>query len=104
MSQHMDTINKEQIVEQIQQKFDLSKATSRAILAEILDQITTAVANGNRVTFMGFGTFEPAHAKERKGQNILTRDPIVIPATVRPKFKPGADFVTKVRDSFKGEA
>lgn len=99
----MNTINKEQVVERLQQKFGITKKDARAILGDILDQITTAVADGNRVTFMGFGTFEPVLGKERKARNLSSEEPMIVPPTVRPKFKPGTDFIELVKDRFTGE-
>ena len=65
-------------------------------IGEILDGITTAitatVAAGDKVTLVGFGSFEQRDRAARKGVNPKTKEPLDIPATTVPAFNPGKEF------------
>jgi len=58
-------------------------------LNAVLDGITDALSNREKVTFVGFGTFYVNERPARQGRNPKTGEPIAIPATVVPKFKAG---------------
>jgi DNA-binding protein HU-beta len=51
-----------------------------------------AVSSGNKVTLVGFGSFEARDRKEREGRNPKTNEPMKIPATTVPTFSPGKQF------------
>ena len=55
-----------------------------------------AVADGDKVTLPGFGTFAPSARQARSGVNPQTREPIQIPASKSAKFTVGADFKKRV--------
>jgi DNA-binding protein HU-beta len=54
------------------------------------------VAEGDKVTLVGFGSFERRDRKEREGRNPKTGDVMVIPATKVPAFTAGKAFKSKV--------
>jgi DNA-binding protein HU-beta len=58
----------------------------------VIDTITKTVAKGDKVTIVGFGTFEPRERSARTGRNPQTGDEIQIKATTVPGFKAGAAF------------
>ena len=60
--------------------------------------ITDVLSEGNKVSFVGFGSFEVTETKEKNGVNPSTKEKIVIPATKRPKFKAGK----LLKDAVKG--
>jgi len=51
-----------------------------------------AVAKGEKVQLLGFGTFEAKHRAARVGRNPATGEAVEIPETVVPVFKPGQEF------------
>lgn len=61
----------------------MNNATATDALTTVLNGIITAVANGEKVTFVGFGTFE---RKVLAARNRMT------PPTRVPSFKPGTLF------------
>lgn len=65
----------------------MNKATASDALDTVLNAIITSVANGEKVTFVGFGTFE---RKVLAARNRLT------PPTRVPSFKPGKAFTDAV--------
>jgi len=51
-----------------------------------------ALAEGEKVQLVGFGTFEVRERAAREGRNPRTKEVIQIPASKVPVFKPGKDF------------
>ena len=91
-------MNKGELVDQIAEKADITKKDADHILTAILESIVETVSSGNKVTLVGFGSFEPRHRKEREGRNPKTGDTMTIPATTIPAFSAGKLFKEKVAD------
>ena len=89
-------MNKGELVDQIAEKSGLSKKQSDAVLTATLESIVEAVSQGNKVTLVGFGSFEPRQRQERQGRNPQTGKELVIPATTVPAFSAGKLFKEKV--------
>ena len=89
-------MNKEQLINAIAQKTTLTKRDASQILDALSDTIMEAVAEGEKITLVGFGTFEPRERKERPGRNPKTGEPMTIPATRVPAFSAGKLFKEKV--------
>jgi len=58
----------------------------------ITSAITDTLAMNERVTLVGFGTFQVMERKARRGVNPQTREAINIPAKKVPKFKAGKNL------------
>lgn len=69
------------------------------IIAATLDAIGEALALGERVQLVGFGSFEVRERAERVGRNPRTREEILIPACKVPAFKAGKTLKDKVAGS-----
>ncbi len=89
-------MNKTDLIEIAAEKNDLSKAAASRTLDSILEAIVTAVASGDSVTLIGFGTFKPKKRPGRTGRNPQTGKEIKIAAATLPQFKPGATFKSTV--------
>lgn len=89
-------MNKSQLIEAIADKTDMTKAASGEVLDAVLEAIQEAVAAGEAVTLVGFGTFKAAARAAREGKNPRTGETVNIPATTVPRFTPGAGFKEKV--------
>lgn len=61
-----------------------------------LDTITEAVTAGKKVTFLGFGSFEPRARAARTGRNPKTGEALEIKASVNPGFTASKSFKDKV--------
>ena len=90
-------MNKEQLVKAISVETQLSQKEVTTILNAFTETIVETVAEGNKVTLVGFGTFEPRPRKERQGINPKTGEPLTIPATTVPAFSPGKLFKERVK-------
>jgi nucleoid DNA-binding protein len=76
---------------------EISKKAVRAVLKANNELIVGAVADGHKVTYIGFGTFESRDRAERKGRNPQTGEPLTIDAATVPAFKPGKGFKDAVK-------
>ncbi len=89
-------MNKQELVDAIAERTTTTKKEADAILSAVVEAIIEAVAAGDKVTLVGFGTFEPRARQARQGRNPSTGDVIQIPATTVPTFSPGKSFKEKV--------
>ena len=83
-------MNKGDLIEKLAQNCELTKATAEKVLNSTLGAITEAVAAGDKVTLMGFGTFAVSERAAREGRNPQSGKTITIPAKKVVKFKAGA--------------
>jgi len=84
-----DTMTREDLVAQAANDAGVTKAKANAVLVSVMNSITDALSKGDKVTLVGFGTFQAARRAARRGRNPQTGQEINIPATTVPKFKPG---------------
>ena len=82
-------MTKTDLINTVAEKTDLSKKDSEKAISALLDSITEALAAGDRVQIVGFGTFEPRERKAREGRNPSNGEPIALPASIVPAFKAG---------------
>lgn len=83
-------MNKTELVAAVATKADLSKKDAEAAVKAVLDAVTEALADGDKVALVGFGTFEVKERAARTGKNPRTGEAIEIPASKVPSFKAGA--------------
>lgn len=85
-------MNKAELVEKVAKKTATTKLQSEQVIDAALEVISRAVAKGDEVKLVGFGTFSRTVRKSRAGRNPKTGTKLVIPAAKVPKFKAGKDF------------
>ena len=83
-------MNKGQLVDRMAQAAGISKTAADKALNEMMDAVSDALVSGDKVTLVGFGTFQVSERKARTGRNPRTGKPINIPAKKIVKFKPGS--------------
>ena len=93
----MEQLSTTDVADLVAAKCDLSKKASKEILNTVLETIVDSVKAGKNVAFLGFGSFEKAHRKERTGTNPSTGEKMIVAATDYPKFKVGASFKKAVK-------
>ncbi len=89
-------MNKSELIEVAAKEADISKVAAGNALDAIVAAITKAVAKGDTVTLIGFGTFSSSKRAARTGRNPQTGKELKIAATTVPKFKAGAGFKAAV--------
>ena len=80
-------MNKSELIDAIAAGAGLTKAQSKAALEATLEAIKNAMVDGDKVSLIGFGTFEVKEREARIGRNPHTKEAIEIPATRVPSFK-----------------
>jgi len=70
------------------------------IVSTIFDEITGALATGNRVELRGFGAFSVKHRPARTGRNPRTGDPVEVDAKSVPFFKAGKELRDRLNDGY----
>ncbi len=83
-------MNKQEVIERIAKKANLTKADATRALEATLETITEALQEEGKVAFVGFGTFTAKQRAAREGINPLTKEKIQIAAKVAPTFKAGS--------------
>ncbi len=90
-------MNKAELVEEVADQTGITRKMARNVVDIVTETIKDTLSNGERVTFLGFGTFRVSQRKERKGRNPQTGEGVQIPAKKVPKFKAGKNLREAVR-------
>ena len=85
-------MNKQDLIHKIAEDAGLTRKQAAAALDSALSAVVSAVAAGEKVQLVGFGTFEGKNREARTGRNPKTMEVIEIPASVAPVFKAGKAF------------
>ncbi len=85
-------MNKVELVAAVAEKAELSKKDAEKAVAAVLAAVEEAVAAGEKVQLVGFGTFEVRERAARTGRNPQTGAEIKIAASKQPVFKAGKAF------------
>ena len=82
-------MTKAELIASVSEKAEMTKKDAEKAISAIIDSITEALAKGEKVQLVGFGTFEVRERAERTGINPQTQQKIKIAATKTPAFKAG---------------
>ena len=82
-------MNKTDLVAAVAAKAEISKKDAEAAVTAVFASITDALADGDKVALVGFGTFDVKERAARTGLNPRTKEKIQIPASKSPAFKAG---------------
>ena len=82
-------MNKNEFIDEIASKADMSKAQAGRAVDAVFDTITEALQNKDDVRLVGFGTFSVTRREAREGRNPRTGETIKIKASNQPKFSAG---------------
>ena len=82
-------MTKTELINVVAEKTGFSKKDSDKAVVAVIDAISEALAGGDKVQLVGFGTFEVKERGERKGINPRTKEEITIAASKLPSFKAG---------------
>jgi DNA-binding protein HU-beta len=92
-------MQKTDLIRAAAQEAGVSQDVAAKVIGAMLDAVTTALRQGEKVTLTGFGTFEVRVTKARTGTNPRTKEKIQIPAGRRATFSAG----TQLREAVSGE-
>ena len=82
-------MNKNELIGTVAESCGLSKSDASNAVEGVFDAIQKALADGDEVRLVGFGTFSVAKRKASTGRNPRTGEPMEIKASNQPKFKAG---------------
>lgn len=89
-------MNKGDLVDSIAEKSGTTKKQADVILSALTEIIIDSVSSGEKVSLVGFGSFEARDRKARDGRNPQTGKKLKIKATTVPAFSAGKGFKEKV--------
>lgn len=85
-------MTKAELVEKVADKIQLTKKQTEAVVNILLNSITEALSEGDKVELRGFGSFRIRNRNPREGRNPKTGDTVQIPAKRVPFFKAGKEL------------
>ncbi len=85
-------MNKQELIKKVAQDAELTQKQAAAALESMMESVKEAVAAGDKVQLIGFGTFESKKRDARTGRNPRTGKAVKIEAAVLPVFKAGKAF------------
>ena len=91
-------MNKTELVAAMAEEAGLSKKDTETAVNAVFDVIAKALADGDKVQLVGFGSFEVRSRAARVGRNPKTKETIKIAASKVPTFKPGKAFKDAVAE------
>ena len=82
-------MTKQDLINQVASGCGLSKKQTGEVIDSVVAAVSEALASGEKVSLIGFGTFETRQRAAREGRNPQTNQPICIDAKTVPVFRPG---------------
>ena len=89
-------MNKSELVARLTDRLGGDRAIATAAVNGVLEEIEGSVARGERVSLIGFGTFDRRERAARTGRNPRTGATIQLAASSAPVFRPGAGFRSRL--------
>jgi DNA-binding protein HU-beta len=90
-------MNKTELVHTVAAHAELTKKDATAAVDALFETISSALAKGEKIQLIGFGTFETRERAARTGRNPQSGEQIQIPASKIPAFKPGKELKEAVK-------
>jgi len=82
-------MNKVELIAAVAKKTGLSKAEAAAGVNAVVDLVSDALSQNEKVTITGFGSFDVGLRQARRGVNPHTQKHIEIPQLRLPRFRAG---------------
>jgi DNA-binding protein HU-beta len=85
-------LNRKELIDAIQKHTLVARADVDKVLGSLIQHTQVAVKKGDRVSLVGFGTFERQDRKARTARNPRSGAPVKVKATKVPRFRAGQGF------------
>jgi DNA-binding protein HU-beta len=85
-------LNRKELVDAIQKHTLVARTDVDKVLGSLIQHTQVAVKKGDRVSLVGFGTFERQERKARTARNPRSGAPVKVKATKVPRFRAGQGF------------
>lgn len=90
-------MNKTEFINAVAAKEGIEKKCAEKAVNAVFATLTEELAKGEKLQFVGFGTFEVRERSEKTARNPRTGETMTVPATKVPAFKPGAALKNAVK-------
>jgi DNA-binding protein HU-beta len=87
-----EPLNRKELVDAIQKHTLVARTDVDKVLGSLIQHTQVAVKKGDRVSLVGFGTFERQDRKARTARNPRSGAPVKVKATKVPRFRAGQGF------------
>ena len=85
-------MNKTDIIDRISEEIHVNQKIAKIAVETIIESISKAIINGERVEIRGFGNFTLRSYKAYKGRNPKTGEMVSVPPKKLPYFKVGKEL------------
>lgn len=96
----VQAFGKKDLVEKVAAETGLTQEVCAQVVAATLDAVKETVVSGEKVSILGFGSFQGKDRKARTGRNPKTGEELQIAATRAPTFTPAKAFKDALKQEF----
>ncbi len=89
-------MNKAELIKAVADLTGKAQTETKQFLEAFTETVTETLKSGDKITLIGFGTFDVQDVPARTGRNPQTGKPIQIKAKKKVRFKAGSDLTEKV--------
>jgi DNA-binding protein HU-beta len=89
-------MQKSEFIEHVAKKANVTKTEADKVVRASLDVIKETLAGGDKVTLVGFGSFEVRQRGERTVTSIRSKEKVTVAATKLPAFSAGSELKAAV--------
>ncbi|HUD42744.1 MAG TPA: integration host factor subunit beta [Dokdonella sp.] len=101
-TEHSASMTKSELIEALAaRQVHLAANDVELAVKSLLEQMSQALADGDRIEIRGFGSFSLHYRPPRMGRNPKTGDAVALPGKHVPHFKPGKELRERVNESAK---
>ena len=90
-------MNKTELISAVKEKTGFTGKDAEAAVKAVFDSVSEALAKGDKVQLIGFGTFEVRERAAKEARNPRTGETIKVDATKVPAFKAGQALKNAVK-------
>lgn len=91
-------MNKADLINKVAEKSGLTKTKTAEVIDTLVETMQDALSTGEKITLVGFGSFDVSKREARKGRNPKTGEEIAIAAKTVVRFKSGKDLSESVNN------
>jgi DNA-binding protein HU-beta len=89
-------MNKADLINKVAEKSGLTKTKTAEVIDTLVGTMQEALSTGEKITLVGFGSFDVSKRDARKGRNPKTGEEIAIAAKSVVRFKSGKELTESV--------
>ena len=94
-------MKKQDLIRELADDMKMSQAEATTLLEATIDELTRVLANGESISFYGFGSFSVTKLEKRKGFNPLIQKWMMLPPKLKAAFKPSDSLRDRINKSRK---